>query len=95
MCDICEVSFGHLEGCPLDYGDPYENCGLYCSLCGEEISDGQNYIYDPDGDGEGIVCSECIEAFSVSDILEVCGVSSVAEIISVLAGKVMKAGDRY
>lgn len=68
---------------------------LSAQLCGEVISDGQSYIYAPDGDGDGIVCSECIEAFSVAEILEVCGISSVTEVISVLAGKVMKAGDRY
>ncbi len=101
MCDVCDRDIGHLDGCPLDYGtggDYYDNAddeggSFSCSVCGSPIAVGDAYIYDPDTDG--IVCSECIEEFSVSDILEICGLSSVTEALSVFSGKVMKRGDIY
>ncbi len=94
MCDVCDYDFGHIHGCPLDY-DEQSEADVSCSLCGGVIDHGQLCIYHPNGDGDGFVCAECIEAFSVSDILEVCGLSTVTEIIAELSGKVMRAGDRY
>ncbi len=94
MCDICDYDFGHIDGCPLDI-DEGSVGSLRCSLCGEIISHGQSYIYNPDGDGDGIVCDECIENFSISEILDICGFSSVTEAISEFSGKVMRSGDRY
>ncbi len=95
MCDICDYDFdvGHFEGCPLD-GD-YGCGGLVCSLCGEQITSGQHYIYDPDSHGEGYVCSDCIESLSVVEILDICGVSSVTEIIAELSDRLLKASESY
>lgn len=99
MCDVCELELGHMERCPLDYGcnddGEFEMSSISCSVCGEAILPGESYIYDPNGDGGGIICSGCIEELSVSEILDICGTSSVAEIISELSGKLMKAGERY
>ena len=103
MCDVCDFDFGHVEGCPLSYDEPYDSllegessdASLSCSVCGDVIGHGQLYIYHPNGEGEGIVCSECIECFSLTDVLEVCGLDSVTEAIAELSGKVMRAGDRY
>lgn len=95
MCDICDydLDFGHYEGCPLDGRYGYGT--LSCSVCGEQIRQGQHYIYNPDGHGDGFVCSDCIESFSVTEILDVCGISSVTEIISELSDKLMKASEPY
>ncbi len=95
MCDICDFDFpsDHYEGCPLE-GD-YGYGALSCSVCGEQIRQGQYYIYDPEMHGEGFVCSDCIESFSVTEILDVCGISSVTEIIAELSDKLMKVSDQY
>lgn len=106
MCDVCDFDFGHLNGCPLGYEERYDydslsgednsiGTSLSCSICGDEIGHGQLYIYHPNGEGEGIVCSECIECFSLTDVLEICGLSTVTEAIAELSGKVMRAGERY
>lgn len=92
MCDICdyELDFGHYDGCPLD---GYEYGALICSVCGEQIRQGQVYVYEPDSHGGGFVCSDCIEAFSVAEILEICGISSVSELIAELSDKLLIASE--
>ncbi len=94
MCDICDYDFefGHYDGCPME---EREYGALICSVCGEQIHQGQLYVYEPGGRSGGFVCSDCIEELSISEILEICGFSSVTEIIAELSDKLMKASEAY
>ena len=98
MCDVCDYELGHRCGCCLDgsdYGDYDRSPGyMTCSVCGREILSGEEFIFDLRC-GNAAVCSDCIEEFDISDLLEICGLSSVTEAISVFSGKVLRAGETY
>ena len=100
MCDVCDHELGHRCGCCLD-GNDYSDRDDYgetdhmeCSVCGREILCGDEFIFDLRL-GNAAVCSDCIEEFEIADVLEICGLSSVTEAISVFSGKVLRAGETY
>ncbi|MCD7944249.1 MAG: hypothetical protein LUH43_05100 [Clostridia bacterium] len=93
MCDVCGCDVGHIRGCPMERRGRYE---IECAVCGGEICMDEICIYVPESSRHehGFICERCIEEFTTADILEVCGMSSVSEIISELSGKVMRLGEK-
>lgn len=54
MCEECRRIYGHAPGCP-NYEDP-PNAHYYCSVCGEVIIDGEEYIENMSGDKRHYEC---------------------------------------
>ena len=98
MCNVCDYELGHRNGCCLDGCDlgcdPDDPGYIQCSVCGREIMSGEEFIFDIRS-GNAVVCSGCIEEFELSDVLEICGISSVTDAIAQLSGKVLHAGETY
>lgn len=49
QCDVCGRINGHLRGCP-EYEDEEIKPNHYCSICGNGIYDGEDYIENDDGE---------------------------------------------
>ena len=62
ICEYCNYSNGHHPGCP-NYEPPKTN--HYCSICHEEIYDGEEYIVNDDGDYRHYDCF-----YGIRDLLE-------------------------
>lgn len=72
MCSECH-SWPHLPGCP-NAPDPVPV--MTCSLCGEGILEGDEYLNGP----EGPVCGACLDNMSLKEVLAIFGESlSVAQ----------------
>lgn len=52
-CEICNQELGHNSRCPY-YEQP--KAKYYCSICGEGIYDGEEYIVNDDGDYRHYEC---------------------------------------
>ena len=103
ICRVCDGDIGHRDGCCLDGGDIREigeieelndTDELVCSMCGQTIASGEEYIYDVRYGCEA-VCGECIEHLEMLDVLEICGVQSVTELIAITTDKICRAGETY
>lgn len=90
-CDVCDAEIGHRGGCSLDAGGGE---ALVCSVCGQRIFPGDEYMYDVRF-GLETLCGDCIERLEVDDILEICGASTVAELIEMTTDKICREGDIY
>lgn len=63
-CRYCKSTINHLRGCPLYTG---KKSSYYCSICGEGIYDGEEYIENDDGDFAHLDC------LSVREMVEFLG----------------------
>lgn len=61
-CEICGRAIGHSPRCP--YYSP-QKALRYCSICGNGIYDGEEYIINDDGDYRHFDCF-----FGMRDLLE-------------------------
>lgn len=62
MCEICRVSGGHARLCPY-YTSPKTAC--HCSVCGEGIYDGEEYIENQNGEYRHYDCF-----YGIRDLIE-------------------------
>lgn len=62
LCEICGRSVGHSYRCP-NYTPP--KASYYCSACGDEIYDGEEYIENLDGEYRHYECF-----YGMRDLLE-------------------------
>ncbi|MCD7775868.1 MAG: hypothetical protein LUH54_00625 [Firmicutes bacterium] len=89
MCDICGCDIGHVIGCPMQ---PRSRDSAVCMRCFDEIESGDLCIYVSDfcgTDESGYICSHCIEELSPTEVLSVCELSSLSELIGAVSDKII------
>ena len=74
MCSECDF-YVCPDGCPNAVADKNDEC----ELCGSLIENGDEYAEDGEG---GIVCEHCANQMEIDDVLRICEVASVMELLS-------------
>ena len=73
MCNECDF-YVCPDGCPGAVADKSEEC----AICGRMIRDGEKYAEDGEN---GVVCEHCANQMEIDDVLRICEVSSVMELL--------------